>query len=106
MYDYYKAISRMPYMSPPVNGVHLTIVRGEYEPVEESLLQRYNGTELVINYGHELWTNGRSYWLVAASQEVDRIRQSLGLDVKPLHITIGNTKNISRLKYEPRIYES
>ena len=71
---------------------HCTIIRGEPPRFTERWGKAQNASVL-INYSPEVWTNGKHWWLPAASTDVTELRKYLGLKpdpTVPLHITIGS----------------
>jgi len=78
-----------------VNGPHVTFIAGEKDDriVDPSELQDWMDVSIQIDYEHEVWTDGRSYWINCVAPQLDKIRASLGLRPRSgYHITLGNTK--------------
>lgn len=75
----------------PAWGAHISIVRGE-EPINIDLWGKYQGKELEFSYGEFIKTNGSHWWLRIVCDQMNDIREELGLPRKHqigLHLTIG-----------------
>ncbi len=82
-------------LAPPARGPHITFTAGEKESVsfDFSRLDRYKGVKIQFKYNNLIWTNGQAFWLDCWSNDLDEIREELGLLPRRLHLTIGNIKN-------------
>lgn len=72
-------------------GPHISIVKGEEPPDHARWVSRTDSIE--FRYSNIIeWTNGRHAWLHVWSPELNDVRRSLGLPLKPIprfHLTIG-----------------
>lgn len=98
--DYYRwfmryRFSARPAFNLPLNGAHTTFIAGEKDDrlVDVKELSPYLEKWVAIEYTHLVMTNGRAFWLPAVSEELNGIRQTLGLRIRDnYHITLGNNK--------------
>lgn len=81
---------------PPLNGCHLTFIRGEKETVfVDSINEGWYHVPIEVEYENRVLTNGRAYFLLAKSQQLDYLRARLGLTIPTgYHITLAiNPRN-------------
>jgi hypothetical protein len=82
---------------------HISVVRKEV-PVNKSAWNKYQGSRITFNYDHYVYNDHVYYWLNAYSDQLEVIREELGLTCvskftqspdgrRRFHITIGNLKN-------------
>lgn len=85
----------------PYWGAHITVIRNE-EPPNQDLWNKYDGEEVVFQYGKYIGTNYNDdrwksfWWLDARCERALNIREELGLRREPypqFHLTIGNIEN-------------
>lgn len=72
-------------------GGHVSVVRGEEILINQDKWGHDKEREIVINYSHDIYTNGHHWWLNVESEEISAIRKFYGLpgEERHLHLTIG-----------------
>jgi len=76
----------------PAWDSHVTVVRNE-EPLQKEVWERYNGKQVNFDYGHQIFTDGKYYWVNVVCEKLLDIRVELGLSRDPefpLHLSIGH----------------
>lgn len=86
-------------------AAHISVVRRE-KPLNMRLWNKYHNQLVEFNYEHYLYNNHVYYWLNAWSEQLELIREELGLarvseftrgpdNRHRWHITIGNVKDLN-----------
>ena len=94
---YYRWLTKrhacLDWLIKPAWGAHISIARGD-APLKPELWKKHQGQWLEFEYGNEVWTNGRHFWLDVRCEKMYDLREELGLSRKfrfaELHLTIGN----------------
>lgn len=81
-----------------IRGSHITIISEKMEDDShfQELAKIMDGRKITFYYENEPQTNGEHWWLRVYSNEIEAIRESIGLDKYPyfgLHLTIGHASN-------------
>ena len=84
-------------LNRPLWRAHVTVIRGERPArFREALWKKYHGYSVQIAYSPDIQLSPKYAWLPVKSQELEDIREELGLPRQPrvpFHLTVGNTKN-------------
>lgn len=72
-------------------GGHVSVIRGEELLANADKWGHDEGREVVINYSHDIYTNGQHWWLNVKSKEISDLRTFYGLpeNDRNIHLTIG-----------------
>lgn len=62
----------------PGHGAHITVVAGERPLSNEGAWAGLHGRVVSFRYAHEVFTNGRHWWIRARSAKLEAIRASFG----------------------------
>lgn len=92
---YYSKLSGIPWLLPK-NGVHVTIVAGQHEPrlITDDEMFQWIGLSVNCYTDATTWTNTESFWMNVLSDELNKLRATLGLPSRNFHLTLGNLKNV------------
>jgi len=101
--EYYKWLYSRAFKTwyPCMNGCHITFIAGEKDDriVRREEMNNYFNLNVSFLYSNVIYTNGRAFWIDAKSDDLDRIRETIGLRKREkYHITLGNIKNESQKK--------
>lgn len=84
---------------PCMNGCHITFISGEKDDriVRREEMNSYLNLNVSFRYSNVIYTNGRAFWIDSKSDDLDKIREKIGLrEREKYHITLGNIKNGKR----------
>ena len=72
-------------------GGHVSVIRGEELLANADKWGHDEGREVVINYSHDIYTNGQHWWLNVKAKEITDLRTFYGLpeNDRNIHLTIG-----------------
>lgn len=80
------------FLQRPLYGCHCTVVKGDefIKPEYESYWGKYNNRKIELIYNpEELYKHWKFWSLGVISNDLNNIRNELGLNKVPFHITIG-----------------
>lgn len=74
---------------------HVSIIRGKIPLANADKWGRNNGQRIKINYTHQVYTNGKHWWLNVECQQFSEITDffSLPTNKNRFHLTIGRVKD-------------
>ena len=105
--DFYRSLIPKYYNAKPQKyKSHITIVRlGKEFPKNMSVWKKHQGLNVNFFYDNEIQSDGKYFWLNVQSEDIEKIREELGLPKfrddrkfggilrKEYHITIANIKD-------------
>ncbi len=81
----------------PRHGAHVTVISGKWERVTgKEAWGKHEGKQVTFLYSSKVQDQGNYFWVEVWSLSLNQLREELGLGARyhPLHLTVGNIKNL------------